>query len=111
MSDLHKIAQRIVSKGKGILAADESTGTMTKRFDAINVNSNPENRLKFREILFTSSGMKDFIGSNSVSLILGDNVFHGQGLSELLRKTVNNSQGGTIFASQQRSQPIWSSRV
>ena len=43
---------------------------------------------------------KDFIGSNSVSLILGDNVFHGQGFSEILRKTVNNSQGATIFASQ-----------
>ena len=43
---------------------------------------------------------KDFIGSNSVSLILGDNIFHGRGLPELLGKTVNNSQGSTIFAYQ-----------
>jgi len=62
MTDLHQIALKIVSNGKGILAADESTGTMTKRFDAINVESNAENRLKFRETLFSSSGMKDYIG-------------------------------------------------
>ena len=61
MTDLHNIALNIVSKGKGILAADESIGTMTKRFDVINVESNAENRLKFREILFSSSGMKDYI--------------------------------------------------
>ena len=62
MTDLHQIALKIVSGGKGILAADESIGTMTKRFDAIKVESNPENRLKFREILFSSSGMRDYIG-------------------------------------------------
>ncbi len=61
MTDLHNIALNIVSRGKGILAADESIGTMTKRFNVINVESNAENRLKFREILFSSSGMKDYI--------------------------------------------------
>ena len=45
---------------------------------------------------------RDFIGSDSVSLILGDNIFHGKGLSELLEKTVNNSQGATIFACEVR---------
>ena len=49
MTDLHNIALNIISRGKGILAADESIGTMTKRFDVINVESNAENRLKFRE--------------------------------------------------------------
>ena len=62
MVELNKIASRIVSKGKGILAADESTGTMAKRFNSINVKSNPESRLKFREALFSSSGMENFIG-------------------------------------------------
>ncbi len=62
MSELNKIALKIISNGKGILAADESNGTMTKRLDAVNVNSTPENRLSFREILFSSEGMKDCIG-------------------------------------------------
>ena len=62
MSELNKIALKIISNGKGILAADESNGTMTKRLEAVNVKSTPENRLSFREILFSSSGMKDYIG-------------------------------------------------
>jgi fructose-bisphosphate aldolase class I len=62
MSELNKIALKILSNGKGILAADESNGTMTKRLDSVNVLSNPENRLLFRETLFSSDGMKDFIG-------------------------------------------------
>ena len=52
MSELNKIALKIISNGKGILAADESNGTMTKRLEAVGVNSNPENRLSFRETLF-----------------------------------------------------------
>ena len=62
MSELNKIALKIISNGKGILAADESNGTMTKRLKAVNVNSTPENRLLFREILFTSESMQDCIG-------------------------------------------------
>ena len=49
MSELNKIALKILSNGKGILAADESNGTMTKRLTTVNVNSTPENRLLFRE--------------------------------------------------------------
>ena len=48
MSDLNDIALKILSDGKGILAADESTGTMTKRLDSVKVSSTPENRLLFR---------------------------------------------------------------
>ena len=59
MSELNNIALKIISKGKGILAADESNGTMTKRLDAVNVASNPENRLYFRETLFSAESMKD----------------------------------------------------
>ena len=62
MSELNKIALKILSNGKGILAADESTTTMTKRLDAINIPSSSENRLLFRETLFSSEGMKNYIG-------------------------------------------------
>ena len=62
MSELNNIALKILEKGKGILAADESTGTMTKRLEAVNVPSTPQNRLLFREILFSSSSMKECIG-------------------------------------------------
>ena len=62
MSELNSIALKIVSSGKGILAADESTGTMSKRFESVNVPSTSESRLKFRNILITSESMKSCIG-------------------------------------------------
>ena len=62
MSELNKIALEIIGNGKGILAADESTATMTKRLDVVNVSSTPENRLLFRETLFSSSSMTNCIG-------------------------------------------------
>ncbi len=62
MSELNNIALKIIGNGKGILAADESTGTMTKRLDSVNVPSTSKNRLLFRETLFSSSSMTDCIG-------------------------------------------------
>ena len=62
MSEIENIAKQMVAKGKGILAADESTGTMTKRLSSVKVESTAENRLKFRETLFSSEGMKNYIG-------------------------------------------------
>jgi len=62
MSDLNDIVLKILSGGKGILAADESTGTMTKRLDSVKVSSTPENRLLFRETLLSSSSMSKCIG-------------------------------------------------
>ena len=62
MSELNKIALKILQGGKGILAADESTGTMTKRLESVNVDSTPENRILFRETLFSSKSMADCIG-------------------------------------------------
>ena len=62
MSELNNIALKILKNGKGILAADESTGTMTKRLESVNVPSTPENRLLFRETLFSSSAMTECIG-------------------------------------------------
>ena len=62
MSELNKIALKVLSNGKGILAADESTGTMTKRLKSVNVPSTSENRLLFRETLFSSKSMENCIG-------------------------------------------------
>jgi len=62
MSEIELIAKKIVANGKGILATDESTGTMTKRLSNVNVESTPENRLKFRETLFSSESMMSCIG-------------------------------------------------
>ena len=58
MSELNKIALQILSNGKGILAADESTATMTKRLDSVKVHSDENNRLLFRQTLFSSLSMK-----------------------------------------------------
>ena len=60
MSEIEKIAKQMVAKGKGILAADESTGTMTKRLSSVNVESTSENRLKFRETLFSAENISFF---------------------------------------------------
>ena len=59
---LNEIAKKICAKGKGILAADESTGTIAKRFKSINVENLEKNRLNFRQTLFSASAMKDCIG-------------------------------------------------
>ena len=62
MSELNKIVLKIISSGKGILAADESNSTMTKRLEAVNVQSTSENRLLFRESILSSESMKEYIG-------------------------------------------------
>src|ERR1041384_7793538 len=54
LADLNKVAQAMVTPGKGILAADESSGTIKKRFDAIKVESTEDNRRDYREMLFRS---------------------------------------------------------
>ena len=59
---LNEIAKKMCAKGKGILAADESTGTIAKRFKSINVENLEKNRLVFRQTLFNSGAMKDCIG-------------------------------------------------
>ena len=58
---LIKTAQAMVVPGKGVLAADESTGTIKKRFDSINVESVEETRRAYRDMLFTTAGMEDFV--------------------------------------------------
>ncbi|HEX9378519.1 MAG TPA: class I fructose-bisphosphate aldolase [Gaiellaceae bacterium] len=60
--ELEKTAQQIVAEGKGILAADESNGTIKKRFDSIGVDSTEETRQQYRELLFATEGAEEFIG-------------------------------------------------
>ncbi len=71
MSELHAIAQQMVQKGKGILAADESTGTCTKRFEGIGVESTAHSRCAYRSALFTSPGLEEYISG----VILYDETF------------------------------------
>ena len=86
MSELHKIALQILSNGKGILAADESTATMTKRLDAVKVHSDENNRLLFRQTLFSSSAISKCIGG----IILYDETIrqrtsNGKTIPELIK--------------------------
>ncbi len=90
---LEEIAKKMCAKGKGILAADESTGTMDKRLKSVGVESNEANRLNFRETLFSSEAMKNFIGG----VILFDETIRqktstGISIPELISK--NNSVVG-----------------
>ena len=61
MSDLEATARALVAEGRGILAADESTSTIKKRFDSIGVESTEESRRAYRELLFTTEGAEEFI--------------------------------------------------
>src|SRR5512132_3717133 len=58
---LEEIARALVAPGKGILPADESDGTIKKRFDSIGVESTEDNRRAYRELLFTTEGAEDYI--------------------------------------------------
>jgi len=88
--DLENIATRLVTDGKGILAADESVKTLTRRFDAVGIQSTEESRRAYREILFTTTGASEFISG----AILYD---------ETIRQT---SSDGTPFAQVLSSQDI-----
>jgi fructose-bisphosphate aldolase, class I len=61
MADLEKTARALVAEGKGILAADESDGTIKKRFDSIGIESTEENRRAYRDLLFTTEGVEEYI--------------------------------------------------
>jgi hypothetical protein len=60
-TELHETAAALVAEGKGILAADESSGTIKKRFDSIGVESTEENRRAYRNLLFTTPGAEEYI--------------------------------------------------
>ena len=62
VQELNTIARAIVADNKGVLAADESTGTIKKRFDSIEVESTEETRRAYRNLLFTTSGFEEYVG-------------------------------------------------
>lgn len=62
IDELKSVAQTVVAKQKGVLAADESSPTIKKRFDSISVESTEENRRRYREILFTTEGLEQHVG-------------------------------------------------
>ena len=87
MKSLEEIATYIVSDGKGILAADESTPTIGKRFATINAESTEDSRRDYREMLFRANGMKNNIGG----VILFDETIRqvsssGISIPELIKK-------------------------
>jgi len=61
LDQLNRVARELVAPGKGILAADESTGTIQKRLDSVGVESTEETRRRYREILLTAPGAEEFI--------------------------------------------------
>src|SRR4029450_12279741 len=61
MTELETTARAIIAEGKGILAADESDGTIKKRFDSIGVESTEENRRAYRDMLFSTDGVEEYI--------------------------------------------------
>ena len=87
MTELNQIALKILLDGKGILAADESTGTMTKRLESVKVKSNEANRLLFRKTLFSAERMRDCIGG----VILYDETIKQQSGSKTIPELVNEN--------------------
>src|SRR5881398_2807636 len=61
MTELESTAGALVAEGKGILAADESDGTIKKRFDSIGIESTEANRRAYRDLLFTTEGVEEFV--------------------------------------------------
>ena len=90
LNNIEEVANYMVADGKGILAADESTGTMTKRLESVSVQSTANNRLNFRNTLFTSSAMKTCIGG----VILYDETIRQENNSQKIPDII--SQNGTV---------------
>ena len=65
--ELESIAQTLVAEGKGILAADETVPTLTRRFDTLDIQSTEQSRRAYREMLFTAPGAAEFISGQSGS--------------------------------------------
>ena len=89
MSELAKIAKAMVARGRGILAADESTGTIEKRFTSINVENTEENRRAYRELLFTTRGL----GEHVSGVILYDETLRQKAADGTPFATVLSRQG------------------
>jgi fructose-bisphosphate aldolase, class I len=87
LDELNKVAQAMVAPGRGILAADESSGTIKKRFDAIGVESTEDSRRDYREMLFRSTeGMKHISGVILYDETIWQKAKDGTPLVELIKK-------------------------
>ncbi len=106
MTELNSIALKIISSGKGILAADESTGTMTKRLQSVNVDSTPENRLKFRNTLFSAESMKTCIGG----VILYDETIKQSVNSKIIPELISNTGAVTGIKVDTGAKPLAGSK-
>lgn len=89
LSNLADTAQALVADGKGILAADESVPTMTKRLDAQKIQSTPDSRRTYREMLFTTSSIGEFISG----VILQDETIHQRSSQGIAMAEVLSRQG------------------
>jgi len=74
--ELETIAQSMVAKGKGILAADESAGTIKRRFDSIKIESNEKNRQAYRDMLLTTKGMEEAIAGVILATMITGYTLH-----------------------------------
>ena len=106
MTELNSIALKIISSGKGILAADESTGTMTKRLQGVNVDSTPENRLKFRNTLFSAESMKTCIGG----VILYNETIKQSVNSKIIPELISNTGAVTGIKVDTGAKPLAGSK-
>ena len=86
---LEAIAKALVVDGKGILAADETAGTLTKRFERLKIQSTPESRRDYRELLFTTPGSTDFISG----VIMYDETIHQRNSRGVLLPDILLEQG------------------
>jgi len=87
LAELNKVAEAMTTPGKGILAADESTGTIKKRFDAINVECTEDNRRDYREMLFRAAeGMRCISGVILYDETIWQKAKDGTPLVDLIRK-------------------------
>src|SRR3990167_3498809 len=87
LAELKQTVLEIASRGKGILAADESAGTIAKRFATIQLESTAESRRDYREMLFTAHGISDYIsGVILYEETLGQKTQDGRPLVDVLRK-------------------------
>ena len=97
MTELETTARALVAEGKGILAADESDGTIKKRFDSIGVESTEDTRRAYRELLFATDGIEEFIsGAIMYDEIIRQRSFGGPPLAQVFGKPWHCSrhQGG-----------------
>src|ERR1700752_4658112 len=111
LADLNEIATAMVAPGKGLLAADESSGTIKKRFDSISVDSTETNRRDYREMLFTAKDVGNYIsgvilfdetirqdaadGTSLVKLLEGQGIIPGIKV-DLGAKPLAGAEGETV---------------